>query len=63
MPSEIKRWTITEAIEEAKKMNIHLSKPTVIKMCRKQGIGYQPTGRAGKWVINSDQFIKIIKGE
>lgn len=67
MPSENekkeKRWDVTRAIAEAAKLGIVMTRPTVIRMCRDQDIGYQPTGWGGTWAIHPDRFKAIIKGD
>jgi len=55
------RWTVTEAIAEAKKIKVKLSRPTVIKMCRSYDIGYQVVP-GGNWFIFPEPFMKIVKG-
>jgi hypothetical protein len=58
-----KRWTVTRCIEEAAKLGINMTRPTVIRMCETQDIGYQPTGKWGAWAVHPDRFKALIKGE
>ena len=57
-----KRWDVTRCIAEAAKLGIMMTRPTVIRMCETQGIGYQPTGRGGTWAVYPDRFKAAIKG-
>lgn len=56
-----KRWTVSEAIAVAKELDIILTRPTVIRMCRESGLGYQATGPGGNWLIMPEKFLKAIR--
>ena len=60
MPKKNKYWSITTALEEATKIGIELSRPTIIKWCRTMKIGFQLGGEGGKWYISPKKFMEYI---
>ena len=56
------RWNIDQAIREAGKMGVSMSRPTVIRLCREQEAGYQITGPHGHWVVYPEIFMALIRG-
>lgn len=62
MTEETTRWDINKAVEEAEKIGIPMTRPTVIRICREQDAGYQVTGPHGNWVVYPAKFMAIISG-
>jgi len=59
----IRRWSISQAMKEGDAIGIHISRPTVISLCRKYGVGYQSAGQRGWWTVYADKYMALIKGD
>ncbi len=57
-----KYWSVSKAIEEAAKIGITVSAPTIYKWIDSYDIGHQPGGKGGKRYVDPDKFIKFITG-
>lgn len=60
-PKKQEYWPISKGIEEAKKLGIEISLPTVIKWCANPPyLGFQLGGPGGKWFVKPEKFMKYI---
>ena len=57
------KWSVAEAIAYSHFVEIPVSRPTVIKICREKNAGRQFSGRGGRWIVYADKFKKILNGE
>jgi len=63
MEKEKKYWTLTRAIEEANKIGVEVSKPTLIKWILTHHFGHQLGGPGGKWYVQPENFKRFINGK
>jgi hypothetical protein len=57
-----KYWPLHIAIEEASKLGIEVSKPTLIKWIKKYTLGFQLGDEGGKWYVYPHKFMRYING-
>jgi hypothetical protein len=57
-----KYWTLSVAIEQAKKLGVEVSKPTLVKWIRNYKIGFQLGGEGGKWYVFPEKFMRYVNG-
>lgn len=57
-----KYWTLSVAIEQAKKLGVEVSKPTLVKWIRNYKIGFQLGGEGGKWYVFPEKLMRYING-
>lgn len=57
-----KYWTVEESIEEAKKIGIEVSRPTLIKWINEYKLGFQLGGKGGKWYTYPQRYMRYING-
>jgi len=57
-----KFWTLTKSIEEANKIGIEVSRPTLIRWICTFNFGFQLGGEGGKWYLFPEQFMRYLNG-
>ena len=55
-----KYWTLSVAVEQAKKIGVEVSKPTLVKWITNYKIGFQLGGIGGKWYVIPTKFMRYI---
>ena len=55
-------WPIAKAMEEAEKLGIEISKPTLIKWIKRYSLGFQLGDQGGKWYVFPKKFMRYING-
>lgn len=55
-------WEMSKALEEAEKIGIKISKPTLIKWCKKKALGFQLGDKGGRWFIFPNKFMRYLNG-
>lgn len=55
-------WEMSKALEEAEKIGIKISKPTLIKWCKSKALGFQLGDKGGKWFIYPNKFMRYLNG-
>lgn len=62
MSKKKKYWTIAQALEEADRIGIEISKPTLIKWCKTKALGFQLGDVGGKWYIYPHKYMRYLNG-
>lgn len=55
-------WSLSKSIEEAGKLGIEVSRPTLIKWIHEYKLGFQLGGKGGKWYIYPQRLMRYIHG-
>lgn len=53
----------TKAKRLARKIGIHVSRVTIIRWCRRYGLGHQLGDKGSAWAINAGRYQRFIRGK
>jgi len=59
---KVRYWDIEKAQNYAKEIGIEVSKPTLIKWCKKMMLGFQLGGKHGKWFFFAEKYKRYLHG-